>query len=157
MDRQGREGEGDLLGFVLYALAAHGDPPLTHDSLSRAIVAAFGSPDGRSLADAAGLPSPELMGSQAEVLGAFGDWVRARGFVEGCGFSRSGSALTCAFRACVCLDVVDRLRAGRPDAAPPCVLVGLLMALLQARGIRAEVASYRRTDEGCEWRFELGR
>lgn len=157
MDRHGREEQGGLLGFMLYALAAHGDPPLTQAALSQAIIAAFESPHGRSLADAVGLPSPELMGSQAEVLGAFGDWARARRLVEGCGFSRSGDALICTFRACVCLDVVDRLRAGPHDATPPCVLVGLLAALLHARGIRVEVVSYRRTDEGCEWRFETGR
>lgn len=157
MDRRVREGQEGLLGFVLYALAAHGEPPLTQAALSQAIAAAFGSPDGRSLADAAGLPSPELMGSQPEVIGAFGDWVRARGFVEGCGFSRSGDALTCTFRACTCLDMVDRLRTKRPDAMPPCVLVGLLAALFHARGVRAEVVSYRRTEEGCEWRFETGR
>lgn len=157
MERRGQEGQGGLLGFVLYALAAHGNPPLTQAALSRAIAAAFESPGGRALADAAGLPSPELMGSQTEVLGAFGDWVRARGLVEGCGFSRSGDTLTCTFRACVCLDVADRLGAGQPDAAPPCVLVGLLAALFHARGVRAEVVSYRRTDEGCEWRLETRR
>ncbi|MGB9594048.1 MAG: hypothetical protein ACPL7R_07915, partial [Anaerolineae bacterium] len=115
------------------------------------------SPDGRNLADGVGLPSPELMVSQAEVVGAFGDWLRARGLVEGCGFYRADDGLTCTFRACACLDMVDRLRAIQPDAHPPCVVVGLLAALLHAWGVRAEVVSHRRTDEGCEWRLDLRR
>lgn len=146
-----------LLGFVLYALAAHNEPPLTQAALSQALVAAFASPAGRRLADAAGLPSPELLRSQAEVVGAFGDWLRAQGLVDGCGFTRSEGGLTCTFRACACLDVVDRLRAEQPDATPPCVLVGLLAALLHVRGISARAVSFRRTDEGCEWQLDLGR
>lgn len=157
MNRHGLERQGSLLGFVLYALAAHGDPPLTQAGLSETLAAAFESADGRNLADGVGLPSPELLGSQAEVIGAFGDWVRARGLVEGCGFSRSGDALTCEFRACACLDAVDRVRASRPGAAPPCLLAGLMAALLHARGIRASMVAYRRTDEGCEVQFVLGR
>lgn len=157
MERRGRDGEQGLLNLVLYALAAYGDPPLTQVSLLQAVIAAFGSPEGRRLADAAGLPSPELMASQGEVVGAFGDWLRARGLVEGCGFSRAGDVLTCTFRACACLAAVDRLRAERPDVAPPCVVVGLLAALLQAKGIHAKVLSFRRADGGCEWQLELGR
>ncbi|MDH7488900.1 MAG: hypothetical protein QHH80_05280 [Anaerolineae bacterium] len=157
MDRHGREEQRSLLGFVLYALAAHGDPPLTQAGLSEALAAALESADGRNLADGVGLPSPELLGGVGEILGAFGDWLRARGLVEGCGFSRADHVLACEFRACVCLDAVDRLRAGRPDAEPPCVLVGALVALLRARGVRAAVVSYRRTDEGCEWRLDSRR
>jgi len=157
MDGHGREGQGSLLEFVLYALAAHGNPPLTQAGLSEALAAAFESADGRDLADGVGLPSPELLGGVGEILGAFGDWLRVRGLVDGCGFSRAGPVLACEFRACVCLNAADRLRAGRPDAEPPCVLVGALRALLRARGFHAEVASYRRTDEGCEWRLDMGR
>lgn len=157
MNARASDGRGRLMGFVLYALAAHGVPTLTQEALSEAVVAAFGSSGGRILADAAGVPSPELLGSQAEVVGAFGDWVRAQGLVEGCGFTRSEGGVTCAFRACACSDVVDRLRAERPDAAPPCILIGLLTALLQARGIHAKVGSFRKTDEGCEWKLDLGR
>ncbi len=157
MDEHGFKRQGGLLSFVLYALAAHGDPPLTQARLCDAVVAALESPRGRSLADAVGLPSPELMASQTEVVGAFGDWLRARGLVEGCGFSRSGDALTCAFRGCVCLHTVSLLRESRADAVPPCVLVGLLVALLRARGVHAAVAAFRMTDDGCEWQLDLGR
>lgn len=157
MERRGRDGGKGLLGLVLYALAAHGAPPLTQASLSQAVSAAFGSPEGRRLADAAGLPSPELMASQGEVVGAFGDWLRARGLVEGCGFSRAGNGLTCTFRACACLDAVDGLRATHPEADPPCVVVGLLAALLRAKGFHARVMSFRRADDGCEWQLDLGR
>lgn len=157
MDEQRFKRQEGLLSFVLYALAEHGDPPLTQASLLAALVAAFGSPRGRSLADAVGLPSPELMASQAEVVGAFGDWLRARGLVEGCGFSRSGDALTCVFRGCICLHTTGLLRESRADAVPPCVLVGLLVALLRARGVHATVAAFRMTDEGCEWQLDLGR
>jgi len=157
MSARGQDRRGNLVGFVLYALATQGKPPLTQAELTRAIVAAFESPDGRSLADGLDLPSPELLGGLGEVIGAFGDWLRTQGIVEGCGFSRSGDALTCEFRACLCLGVVDRLRAAQPDAVPPCVVVGLLAAFFQARGIRAEMVSFRRTDEGCEWQFALRR
>ncbi len=147
----------NLLAFVLFALAKYGEPRLRQPVLQSAVSHAFQDPDGRMLADVLGLPSPELKATLSETVGAFGDWLRHREIVQGCGFSAAGTTLTCRFEDCAFFPAARGLVSGPEDSDCPCVLMALLGALLRARGTAVDVESCRVTEKECVWMLDVKR
>ena len=87
-----------------------------------------------------GQPVIEPEASLVEVIGGFGDFIRHRRLVTGCGYQREGHRLRCEFQSCVFAPVAE-LVTGEGGTCP-CPLMQLFTELLRQHGTEAEVLGH---------------
>ena len=87
-----------------------------------------------------GRPVIEPGASLIEVIAGFGDFIRRKRLVTGCGYQREGNRLRCEFQSCAFAPVAE-LVTGEGGTCP-CPLMQLFTELLQQHGTEAEVLGH---------------
>ena len=87
-----------------------------------------------------GRPVIEPGASLIEVIAGFGDFIRRKRLVTGCGYQRDGNRLCCEFQSCAFAPVAE-LVTGEGGTCP-CPLMQLFTELLRQHGRGAEVLSH---------------
>jgi len=87
-----------------------------------------------------GRPVIEPGASLIEVIAGFGDFIRRKRLVTGCGYQRSGNLLRCEFQSCAFAPVAELVTS--QGGTCPCPLVQLFTELLQQHGWGAQVLGH---------------
>ena len=112
---------------------------------------------GQQLLSQLGRPVIKPGASLAEVIGGFGDFIRCKKLVTGCGYQREGDRLRCEFQSCAFANVAE-LVTGEGGTCP-CPLMQLFTELLQEHGWVAEIVSHSVEDGSrlkCVFHLTLG-
>ena len=87
-----------------------------------------------------GQPVIEPGASLVEVICGFGDFIRRKRLVTGCGYQREGNRLRCEFQSCAFAPVAELVTS--EGGTCPCPLMQLFTELLRQHGWVAEVVSH---------------
>ncbi len=96
--------------------------------------------EARQLLSQLGRPVIKPEAGLMEVIGGFGDFIRRKKLVAGCGYRREGDQLHCEFQSCAFAPVAELVTGD--GGTCPCPLVQLLTELLRERGWVTEVFSH---------------
>jgi hypothetical protein len=87
-----------------------------------------------------GRPMIEPGASLVEVIGGFGDFIRRKRLVTGCGYQRDGNRLRCEFQSCAFAPVAELVTGD--GGTCPCPLMQLFTELLRQHGWGVEVLGH---------------